>query len=548
MKVYLFFIAAVILLSCSNQIVRDSNDIIDFSGINKDHLDTNQINQLALKYFLEGTKLHNQKKYEKAVIEFMDALRFDSSYAVHYAIAKSFKELRRYELAEKHLLIAVKQKSDFIEGLELLAEIQFLQGFINNNENLEKAIITMKKVVELNPSDKNLFMLARIYEYSDINQSLKLYNRLLKSNQSLMVLNRLLEIYEKNDSTEKYYNLIEKYDDKLLNAPSDFNDIFSYYYTKKQTDKIKNIVQLADKKLNIQENAEFLARAITLILEYKNSIFKETANYLITQNNANYISYYSYQFVLGILYYNLDDIDQSVSSFDKAIRFAPEFEDITEQVAYFYYSNKEYKKSILFLNKIIDKNPKISSLLFLSQIYSYDLSDEEKGLDYAHQAYEQDSNNVDVLINLANIFSNKENFTKSDFYYEKALTIDSTDALINNNFAFSLANRKKDLDKAVKMSKIAIEKEPNNSAFLDTYGWILFKQGKYKEAALYLEEATNKNDVTAEVFEHLGDIYIELNRYEEALDAYEDALKMSDNNFILLKKIEQIKDEILKKD
>jgi len=41
-----------------------------------------------------------------------------------------------------------------------------------------------------------------------------------------------------------------------------------------------------------------------------------------------------------------------------------------------------------------------------------------------------------------------------------------------NNYAYYLSEEKTDLKKAEKMSAKAVEKEPNNSTYLDTYAWI----------------------------------------------------------------------------
>jgi len=39
------------------------------------------------------------------------------------------------------------------------------------------------------------------------------------------------------------------------------------------------------------------------------------------------------------------------------------------------------------------------------------------------------------------------------------------------------------------MSKITVEKDPDNATYLDTYGWILFLQGKPQQAKPYFKHA-----------------------------------------------------------
>lgn len=73
--------------------------------------------------------------------------------------------------------------------------------------------------------------------------------------------------------------------------------------------------------------------------------------------------------------------------------------------------------------------------------------------------------------------------------YEKALKLDPEDLSVLNNYAYYLCLEGKKLAKAEKMSRITVEKEPDNATYLDTYGWILHLRGKNKEAKPYFKHA-----------------------------------------------------------
>ena len=45
------------------------------------------------------------------------------------------------------------------------------------------------------------------------------------------------------------------------------------------------------------------------------------------------------------------------------------------------------------------------------------------------------------------------------------------------------------MKKAYEMSKITVEAEPDNATYLDTFGWILFLQGKAVEAKPFFKHA-----------------------------------------------------------
>ena len=59
---------------------------------------------------------------------------------------------------------------------------------------------------------------------------------------------------------------------------------------------------------------------------------------------------------------------------------------------------------------------------------------------------------------------------------------------------------------------------------------------EYNEIALeYIEKASKNEDVTDEVFEHLGNIYMELGKEQEALDIWKKGLEKFPNSEVLLK-------------
>lgn len=109
-----------------------------------------------------------------------------------------------------------------------------------------------------------------------------------------------------------------------------------------------------------------------------------------------------------------------------------------------------------------------------------------------------------------------------------------------NNYAYYLSVEHRNLHKAEEMSYKTIKAEPKNSTFLDTYAWILFRQERYTEARIYIEQAV-KNDTDSVqspvILEHAGDIYYKTNDTDKALDYWNQALKAGSESVVLPKKI-----------
>jgi Tfp pilus assembly protein PilF len=67
----------------------------------------------------------------------------------------------------------------------------------------------------------------------------------------------------------------------------------------------------------------------------------------------------------------------------------------------------------------------------------------------------------------------------------------------------------------------AVNLEPDNSAILDSYAWVLFKLDQPKEALVPMNKAIQlSKEADPTLFEHLGDIQAALKETEKARDAY----------------------------
>ena len=109
-----------------------------------------------------------------------------------------------------------------------------------------------------------------------------------------------------------------------------------------------------------------------------------------------------------------------------------------------------------------------------------------------------------------------------------------------NNYAYYLSEEGVQLDKAEQMSYKTIKAEPKNATYLDTYAWILFMQQRYSEARIYIDQALQNKDDSVDnsvILEHAGDIYSFCQQPDQALTYWQDALKTSPENQVLIRKI-----------
>ncbi|MDG5766781.1 tetratricopeptide repeat protein [Balneolales bacterium ANBcel1] len=130
-----------------------------------------------------------------------------------------------------------------------------------------------------------------------------------------------------------------------------------------------------------------------------------------------------------------------------------------------------------------------------------------------------------ILGTLADTYAALERWDQADLNYEEAIALNPENDVALNNYAFYLSERNERLDQAKEMAIRALEINPDNSAFLDTMGWIYFKMGEYENAYKYIRASIETGDASAEVLEHMGDVYDKLGEPDRAHYWWQKALE-----------------------
>ena len=97
------------------------------------------------------------------------------------------------------------------------------------------------------------------------------------------------------------------------------------------------------------------------------------------------------------------------------------------------------------------------------------------------------------------------------------------------------------------MSKKTIEAEPDNATYLDTFGWILYLQGKALEAKPFFKHAMLYGGKDSSVIlDHYAEVLYELKEYDLAFVYWNLALQKKDKEDVgaLKEKIEARKKAI----
>ena len=118
-------------------------------------------------------------------------------------------------------------------------------------------------------------------------------------------------------------------------------------------------------------------------------------------------------------------------------------------------------------------------------------------------------------------------------YFQKALELQPDFPEAQNYLGYMWAERGENLDRAQELIAKALKAEPKSAAYLDSMGWVLFKQNQPQAALEYILKAVELNgEPDATLYDHLGDIYASLNEPAKARAAWQKSLGVEPNELV----------------
>lgn len=112
-------------------------------------------------------------------------------------------------------------------------------------------------------------------------------------------------------------------------------------------------------------------------------------------------------------------------------------------------------------------------------------------------------------------------------YLEKSLELEPDYDEALNHLGYLWAEKGENLERARAMIEGALKAEPENPAYLDSMGWVLFKLGKHADAVVWLEKANKLiPEPDATLLDHLGDAYAATGRWADARKSWAASIKI----------------------
>lgn len=160
----------------------------------------------------------------------------------------------------------------------------------------------------------------------------------------------------------------------------------------------------------------------------------------------------------------------------------------------------------------------IDRLLTMARIYQkgrqFDKAEER--IKAANELADSDEARIAVLFAFGSLYEQAKRFEMSEASFRELLEISPDNAGALNYLGYMFADRGVNLDEAHDLVQRALDLEPDNGAYLDSLGWVYYRQDKLELAAKYIERSLKQYEDDPVVHTHLGDVYYKQGRIADA--------------------------------
>jgi tetratricopeptide (TPR) repeat protein len=125
---------------------------------------------------------------------------------------------------------------------------------------------------------------------------------------------------------------------------------------------------------------------------------------------------------------------------------------------------------------------------------------------------------------LGAIYERQKFFDRAEEEFKKVIAADPKNAFVLNYYGYMLGDLGQRLDEAESLVQRALKEEPYNGGYLDSLGWIYYKQNKLTAAEATLRKAIERESHDPTIHAHMGDVYAKAGRTDLAAAEWEKSL------------------------
>lgn len=559
-KILLFF-SLIVLASC---------------GTTKSTVVTDENHAKFQQYFYQGEKAKMAGNFEIAINYFNTALKFEEVSAAHYEISKLCSQLPKFEkMGRDHIKRAVEMEptnswylkdlgyyeiyagdiKDGIKHFDLAVKysanpIPILNEYLNviGNYDLNQAANVLTQIAAIQGEDEDVA--RKRFELMSAQGNFKEAGKVLEDFESKNKVEDeyyfyLLEFYREYNLKAEASNWLKHMKEvipnngKLLLEESgelaiSGQDAKSYEVLKKS---------IASGDLGWYDAIDVLKKYEELVAQDKKFVkpLWEIFDLTFNQFKSEYQCLVQLSFVAN---HQNNYVRQ-----EEMLKLALDLYKSDLLVWQFLLENQKQQRKwndlVKYANEALELYPTDAEVYYYAGLGYLKLQDYTKSLELLSTGRDLVIENPELLSqfysSLGSVYFKTDNWTECQNSFEQALIQNPDNATGLNNYAYYLALKKVQLDKALGIIQYAVSMQPNNAIYLDTFGFVLFQKKQYQNALVQLEIAVGIMQTDQEIWEHLGDTYFMLGNEAKALECWNKALTLNPTHSKLKEKVNQKK-------
>ena len=505
----------------------------------------------AVHYFSMGQAYSLNGETDRAIEAYRTTLVYDPTSAlVRSRLAAELVKIGNLADARKECAMAIRHEPKFVDGYLLLAGIQVV------SKEIDEALKTYEKALAIETANRD----ALLYYGTTLAEAGRL-------GEAVATLKRLVKLEEdpasQVDPAIAWYYLakVETQQDKFDDAAYSLRQALKerpgfgkaalfladiYLAQEKQDQSIKVLEEAFKESANaavgarlaafhlaasqfqravpyletvVESDPENVSAKVRLALVYWQIQWLDKAKFTLHEIYERYPGSNEVAYYLGELELERDHPKEAVAYFEKISPEYARFEDAVLRTVASHQLMKQRDAARAHLEGAIQKKPEIVSFYTsLARLY-----EEENRFAQAIRFLEKNRARVvedeNALYYLGYLYDRVGNKAGGVAIMEEILKKSPENANALNYLGYTLLEEGKDLASAEAYILKAIELKPNDPYILDSFGWLLHKQGKLGAALKQLERARELKPDEGVIIEHLADIYVKLDLKRKALQA-----------------------------
>ena len=414
----------------------------------------------------------------------------------YVTLANSYESMREFALAAEAYKKALELDPTHSELNQALAQDQALAG------KFDDAIATYQAMADADP--------RQVQPYLGMSQIYREKKNFAKSRE---MLNKAKSI--EPDNLEIRYSEVG-----LLEDEGKLNDAIS---------ALKSILDATSKKTYNPTERSYRSR----MLEQLARLYQSAEQY--DQAVDSYRQMASLDPDLGArveaqivnTYRMARDYGKAQTEMESALKKYPNDRMLGEVRSQLLSDQGKNDQAIAELRKLLDGKNDREIYLAIADIdqKAKNFADCEKSLAEAEKLSQTKEDKNAVLFLRGAMYERQKDYEKAEKTFRQVVDSDPANASALNYLGYMLADRGIRLDEAQQLIERAMKLDPNNYAYLDSLGWVYYRQNKLSEAEQQLTRSLQISSKDATIHDHLGDVYFKMGKIKEAILQWQSSLK-----------------------